>query len=57
MNISDVKAYAISQHFIDPVSVIANRKAIESGFLVAKSSLRSFYDRHHDLVNDYFPRT
>jgi len=40
MNISDVKAYAISQHFLDPMSVIANKKAIESGCLEAKSSHR-----------------
>ena len=40
MNISDVEAYAISQHFLDPVSVIADKKAIESGFIVVKTSLR-----------------
>ena len=49
MHVSDVKAYVVSRHFLDRVSVGAKKKAIESGFLVVKSSLP--YDRHHDVVN------
>jgi len=39
----------LSQYLLDRVSLVANKKAIESGFLVVNSSLP--YDHHHDLVN------
>jgi hypothetical protein len=51
IHVSDVKAYVVSRHFLDQVSVAANKKAIESGFLLVKSWLP--YDRHHDVVDGY----
>ena len=45
IHVSDV----VSRHFLDRVSVVAHKKAIESGFLVVKSSLP--YDHHHDVVD------